>query len=37
MTVTLMQHTSLTICAHAIRTCWQSFEKSDGGGEKIES
>ncbi|MGD9595323.1 MAG: FAD-dependent thymidylate synthase [Wolinella sp.] len=34
MTVTLMQHTSLTICAHAIRTCWQSFEKSDGGGEK---
>jgi thymidylate synthase (FAD) len=34
MNVTLMQHTSLEICAHAIRTCWQSFDKSDGGGEK---
>ena len=34
MNVTLMQHTSLEICAHAIRTCWQSFDNSDGGGEK---
>jgi len=34
MTVTLLQHTSLEICASAIRTCWQSFDKSDGGGEK---
>lgn len=29
-----MQHTSLEVCAHAIRTCWQSFDKSDHGGEK---
>ena len=34
MNVTLMQHTSLGICAHAIRTCWQSFDNSDDGGEK---
>lgn len=34
MTVTLQQHTSLEVCASAIRTCWQSFDKSDGGGEK---
>jgi len=34
MTVTLLQHTSLEICASAIRTCWQSFDKSDSGGEK---
>ncbi len=34
MQVTLMQNTSLEICAHAIRTCWQSFDKSDDGGEK---
>ena len=32
--VELMQHSSLEVCAHAIRTCWQSFEKSDDGGEK---
>ncbi len=31
---TLMHHTPLTVCAHAIRTCWQSFDKSDDGGEK---
>jgi thymidylate synthase (FAD) len=24
----------LEVCAHAIRTCWQSFDKSDEGGEK---
>jgi len=34
MKVTLMHHTPLNVCAHAIRTCWQSFDKSDGGGEK---
>ena len=34
MNVILQQHTSLEICAHAIRTCWQSFNKSDNGGEK---
>jgi thymidylate synthase (FAD) len=34
MKVELLQHSSLDICAHAIRTCWQSFDKSDDGGEK---
>jgi len=34
MKVDLLQHTSLEVCAHAIRTCWQSFDKSDDGGEK---
>lgn len=34
MQVTLKQYTSLEVCAHAIRTCWQSFDKSDDGGEK---
>ncbi len=34
MQVTLMHHTPLDVCAHAIRTCWQSFDKSDEGGEK---
>lgn len=34
MQVTLLQHTSLTVCAHAIRTCWQSYDKSDHGGPK---
>lgn len=34
MKITLKQHTSLEICASAIRTCWQSFDKSDCGGEK---
>jgi len=34
MRVTLMHHTPLEVCAHAIRTCWQSFDKSDEGGEK---
>ena len=34
MNVKLMQHSSLEVCAHAIRTCWQSFDKSDDGGEK---
>jgi thymidylate synthase (FAD) len=34
MTVNLMQYTSLETCAHAIRTCWQSYDKSDQGGPK---
>jgi len=34
MKITLLQHTSLEVCASAIRTCWQSFDKSDNGGEK---
>ena len=34
MKVELLQHSSIEICAHAIRTCWQSFDKSDEGGEK---
>ena len=29
-----MNHTPLDVCAHAIRTCWQSFDKSDEGGDK---
>jgi len=34
MNIKLMHHTPLEVCAHAIRTCWQSFDKSDDGGEK---
>jgi thymidylate synthase (FAD) len=34
MKVTLYHYTPLTICSNAIRTCWQSFDKSDNGGEK---
>ena len=34
MQITLLHHTPLSVCAHAIRTCWQSFDKSDDGGEK---
>jgi len=34
MKVELLQNTKLDVCAHAIRTCWQSFDKSDNGGEK---
>ena len=34
MQITLLHYTPLDICAHAIRTCWQSFDKSDEGGEK---
>lgn len=33
MKVTLLNHTPLVICSNAIRTCWQSFDKSDDGGE----
>ncbi len=34
MKITLLHYTPLIICANAIRTCWQSFNKSDNGGEK---
>ena len=34
MKVTLLHHTPLHICSHAIRTCYNSFDKSDNGGEK---
>ncbi len=34
MQITLLNYTPLNICSHAIRTCWQSFEKGDNGGEK---
>lgn len=34
MEVTLLHFTPLNICSNAIRTCWQSFDKSDNGGEK---
>ncbi len=34
MQITLLFHTPLSICSHATRTCWQSFEKGDCGGEK---
>ena len=34
MQVTLLNFTPLNVCSHAIRTCWQSFEKGDNGGEK---
>lgn len=31
--VTLLNYTPLNICSNAIRTCWQSFDKGDNGGE----
>lgn len=34
MQITLLNYTDLSICSHAIRTCWQSFDKGDDGGEK---
>ena len=34
MKVTLKHFTPLDVCYSAIRTCWQSFDKSDNGGEK---
>ena len=34
MKVTLLHFTPLNICSNAIRTCWQSFDKSDNGGER---
>jgi len=33
MQVTLHHHTPLVVCSDAIRTCWQSFDKSDNGGK----
>lgn len=32
MRVTLLSRTPLLVCSTAIRTCWQSFERSDNGG-----
>ena len=34
MEVELLHYTPLEVCSHAIRTCWQSFDKSDSGGER---
>ena len=34
MQVNLLNFTDLKICSHAIRTCWQSFDRGDIGGEK---
>ncbi|MBQ6223676.1 MAG: FAD-dependent thymidylate synthase, partial [Campylobacter sp.] len=34
MEVRLLNFTPLWVCSNAIRTCWQSFDKSDNGGEK---
>ena len=34
MEITLLHFTPLHICSNAIRTCWQSFDKGDCGGEK---
>lgn len=34
ITITLLHYTPLHICSNAIRTCWQSFDKGDNGGQK---
>jgi len=34
MKVELLYYTPLKICSHAIRTCWQSFDKGDNGGDR---
>ncbi|MDE5603452.1 MAG: FAD-dependent thymidylate synthase [Helicobacter sp.] len=34
MQITLLNCNDLSVCSHAIRTCWQSFERGDNGGEK---
>ncbi|MDU7693214.1 MAG: FAD-dependent thymidylate synthase [Helicobacter sp.] len=34
MSVTLRHFTPLEVCVYSIRTCWQSFDKSDNCGEK---
>ncbi|QQF52515.1 FAD-dependent thymidylate synthase [Campylobacter fetus] len=34
MEVELLNFTPLWVCSNAIRTCWQSFDKGDNGGEK---
>ncbi|QKF65510.1 FAD-dependent thymidylate synthase [Campylobacter corcagiensis] len=33
MDVRLLNFTPLWVCSNAIRTCWQSFDKGDNGGE----
>ena len=33
MQITLLSYTNISVCSHAIRTCWQSFEKGDSGGD----
>ena len=33
MEVKLLNHTPLWVCSNAIRTCWQSFDKGDNGGQ----
>lgn len=30
--VRLISYTPLSVCSHAVRTCWQSFGRSDNGG-----
>ena len=35
--VKLLHYTPLPICSNAIRACWQSFDKSDDGGEADKS
>lgn len=32
--IELLHSTPLKICSHAIRTCWNSFDKGDNGGNK---
>ncbi len=34
MDIKLLHYTPLEVCSMAIRTCWQSFDKSDNGGER---
>lgn len=34
MRIELVNYTPLKVCSDAIRTCWQSHDKSDNGGEK---
>jgi len=34
MDIKLMHYTPLEVCSFAIRTCWQSFDKSDNGGKR---
>jgi len=32
--ITLLHHTPLWVCAHAVRTCWESHDRGDKGGPK---
>ena len=32
--VTLLHHTPLEVCVHAVRTCWESHDKGDDMGDK---